>query len=223
MDIFSKLNLKYQSLDNKDERFKLLTSIIEIQYDNELEQAEFVQGENNEYYNLEYFRCIMIDMLISAIKFQSTRPDFLLRIDRLLEIKQQLRLIDTEDYQWVKDDIELGKMFDRMKKEKCRVQLYREKSENDNIDYLVIRNKVNTTLYNMDDWEKLNESIKHRLQDPLDFVDGHMSLLAIKRYIENLLPDNKLKCVFQYIKCNSMDGKDIFYFENRLPVLKRRD
>lgn len=221
MDIFSKLNLKYQSPDNKDERFKLLNSIIDIQYDSKLEQAKFIQGENNEFYNLEYFRCIMIDMLISAIKFQSTRPDFLLRIDRLLEVQKQLELVESEEYKWIRDDIELQKLFNRMEKEKCRVQIFRQKSEDDNIDYLIVRNQVNTTLYKMDDWEKLNESIKHRLQDPLDFVDGHMSLLAIKRYIENLLPDNKLECVFRYFKYSNKEGKDTFYFENRLPVLKK--
>ncbi|MCH5264761.1 MAG: hypothetical protein J1F02_02600 [Lachnospiraceae bacterium] len=218
---FSDFNLKNMLSNSWDRRLELLNEVIELRYEESLENAVFIQGKQGEYYNLEYFRCILIDMLISAIKYESTRPDFLLRIDRLLEIKSTLKEYELPEYSWMMKDRELRELYERLKKEKCTVMLYREKSPYEGIDYLIVCNSVNTQVYRMDDWEKKNESIEHRLQDPLDFADGHMSLLAIKRYIENLGVEYGIECVFRY-KCEEGEkGEKQYYFENCLPVLKR--
>ena len=67
----------------------------------------------------------------------------------------------------------------------------------------------------------MNEIIMHRLKDPLDYADGHMSLLAIKRYIENLDVNNELQCVFCYTAPKTeLREQGELYFESRLPVLK---
>jgi len=40
-----------------------------------------------QYYNLEYFKCILIDIMLSAVKFESDRQDYLLRVDRFLDLQ----------------------------------------------------------------------------------------------------------------------------------------
>ena len=220
---FSDLNLKNRTDGCIDRRISLLNKIIEFQYDEKLELAAFVQGKQGQYYNLEYFRCILIDMLISAIKFESTRPDFLLRIDRLFEVKALQKEYESLDNARRRENPVLKKWYERLRKECCIVSLGREESPYEGIDYLVVRNPINESFHRMDDWEGLNESIEHRLRDPLDFADGHMSLLAIKRYVENLDMEEKIECKFQYV-CVGGVGKDKkYFFENRLPVLKKEN
>lgn len=215
---FSDLNLKNKALYCSDARIALLNEIIEIQYEESLENAAFIQGEEKQYYNLEYFRCILIDMMISAIKFESKQPDFLLRIDRLFEIKNNQEIYRSSE-SWKTS--EFGKWYERLERERCKISIYREKSLFKGADYLVVRNSINEIYHRMDDWEGLNESIRHRLLDPLDFADGHMSLLAIKRYVENLDINEKRECEFRYVCKETADGKRKYFFENRLPVLKK--
>lgn len=218
---FEELNLKNDLESAGDRRMELLNEIVEFQYDKSLEKACFVRGNDGQYYNREYFQCILIDMVISAIKFESTRADFLLRIDRFLETKDLRDRFDREEYSWMKEDREMKKLHDQIQGERCVVTLYRQKSPYEGIDYLVVRNSVNTLIHKMDNWEKLNESIDHRLSDPLDFADGHMSLLAIKRYIENLDAEQSRRCVFRYV-CEEKNGEEKkYYFENCLPILVR--
>lgn len=109
-----------------------------------------------------------------------------------------------------------------MKDSRCWIKFFRKASPISDIDYLVIQNSVDTTAYSSEYWKEQNEIILHRLKDPLDYVDGHMSLLAIKRYIENPDKSKKLECIFEYIEypLKIKDTKEL-YFENKLPVLKR--
>ncbi len=216
---FAELNLKNTFEGVWDRRMELLNEIVEFQYDKSLEKAAFVQGNDRQYYNREYFRCILIDMVISAIKFESTRADFLLRIDRFLEVKDLRNEFEAEAYSWMKEDQEMQKLYDQIREERCIVTLYRQESPYKGVDYLVVRNPVNTLIHQMDNWQKMNESIEHRLSDPLDFADGHMSLLAIKRYIENLNTNQSRRCVFRYM-CEEKNGEDKqYFFENCLPIL----
>lgn len=220
---FSDLNLKNKILHGSDRRIALLNEIIEIQYEESLENVAFIQGEEKQYYNLEYFRCILIDMMISAIKFESTRPDYLLRIDRLFEIKDNQKICKSSEASETVENHELIQWYERLELERCKVKIYREESVFEGVDYLVVRNSINDIYHRMDDCEGLNESIRHRLHDPLDFADGHMSLLAIKRYIENLDINEKRECEFRYVCEETADGEKKYFFENRLPVLKKEN
>ena len=216
---FSDLNLKNISSVFWDRRIELLNEIVELQYDESLEHAVFIQGVQGQYYNLEYFRCILIDMIISAIKYESIKYDYLLRIDRLFEINYFLNMIEKSKV----SENDLKEYRELFEAERCTVKIYREKSPHDQIDYLVVCNSINTKTQRMANWERQNESIEHRLRDPLDFADGHMSLLAIKRYVENLDVSKKLRCRFRYICKENSDGKKQYFFENCLPVLERED
>lgn len=216
---FSDLNLSIDGSSVQDERFELLREVIDIEYKDDLNNAHFIQGEMGQYYNLEYFKCIIIDILLSAIKFESDRQDYLLRIDNFLDMK---RTLDEEGFFENIEDKEMEEFTERMKQSRCCVRIYREESQNLEIDYLVIRNWVDKLAHRLNNWEKENETIMHRLKDPLDYADGHMSLLAIKRYIENLDEMNKLECVFRYTLPKMELGESgELYFESRLPVLKK--
>ncbi|MDE7424685.1 MAG: hypothetical protein K2N51_13525 [Lachnospiraceae bacterium] len=218
LDVFSRLNLKNENRGVSDDRFKLLNQIIYIQYDKTLNDALFIQGNNGQFYNLEYFKCILIDIMFSAIKFESDRPDYLLRIDRFLEIKDKL---EKDVQSWDINDEATAGLIERLRDSQCSIKIFRDISLDSDIDYLVIQNPVKEMDNSMGNWEEQNEIIKHRLNNPLDYADGHMSLLAIKRYIENLDETMELECSFQYVVHKEDNGHEKLYFENRLPILKR--
>lgn len=199
----------------EDGRFVLLKRVINLNvYISD--DIEFIRSNMGEYYNLEYFKCILIDILLSAIKYSSDREKFLSRIDRFLQIKKYLNNTTglTED------------AISDYEKQQCRVWIFREQTSED-VDYLVIRNVVDDASKNLDRWEDENKKIDRRLKDPLDVIDGHMSMLTIKRYIEKI-SHPRLKCEFKYIEKNSIKDSYIYqkrnlYFETRLPVLKRKE
>jgi hypothetical protein len=136
----------------------------------------------------------------------------LFRVDRFLEIEKNL-----QEYS---DDIFMKKYNE---KKRCIIEITREDiPENDSLSYLVVRNRVNNTADRKIDYEKQNSKIIHRLADPLDYADGHMSLVTIERYIEGISDEINGLCVFRYVL-----GKDIgkeddeLYFETKLPVLRK--
>ncbi len=209
LDKFSRLGMEQTNESNIDGRFKFLYEIIHVKKEETLNDAEFIKGHEG-YYNLEYFKCILIDIFMSAIKYQSDRADYLLRVDRFLEIEGELAEAK------VKNDKELITEYERAC---CQVEMFREKTEDANVDYLVIRNPVKKIANNLVDWKDRNEIIKKRLADPLDYVDGHMSMLATKRYVEKLNPNIKAKCQFEYVEYEKENEKKGLFFETRLPVL----
>ena len=192
LDKFSKLNLE------GDGRFRLLRSIMKIDVE-DLNEAEFICNEKGEYYNLEYFKCILIDICLSAIKFKSDQEDFPLRVEKLL---QKCNSINNED---------------NIQENFCNIKMFREVSIDHEIDYLVIQNPVNKLMHNLVNWEGENEIIERRLRDPLDYIDGHMSLLTTQKYIENLCKGMNLHCCFRYFE----DKDEELLFETKLPVLKK--
>lgn len=215
---FGELNLKNESDDSEvwDKRIELITKIVDIKYEQSLRDAEFIKSDKNGWYNLEYFKCIIIDILISAIKAVSREPDYLMRIDALLNDKKAYL-----DCQNIEDDSVRMELLETIECNACVVEFQRRPSPYGGVDFLVIKNRVNIRFRSNENWGKENSSIKHRLEDPLDFADGHMSLLAIKRYIENLDKDKGMSCSFEYVCEKKENDSEEYYFENCLPVLKR--
>ena len=112
----------------------------------------------------------------------------------------------------------------RLKKLACQIHIYRKQTANPEIDFLVIRNRVDGWRNRFSNWKRENEKIMHRLKDPLDYADGHMSLLAIKRYVENLKISGNVECVFQYTLPYEEWGEEgNLYFESCLPVLNKQE
>lgn len=226
-DFFRNMLCKFSDLgiDGDDGRMDWIKEIIDIQSIN-LKDAEFITGYNNERYNLEYFKCIMIDMFISAIKYKSNRADFLLRINDFSKIQKKLR--DLQETR-TREKLETENLINEYNRKVCRVWILREKAENEENDYLVILNEVNMVAHELSEWKIQNDLINQRLNDPLDFADGHMSLLAIKRYIENLNTSFNQKCQFGYVesaevknKYNIEEENSELYFHAKLPVLTKK-
>ena len=197
----------------EDGRYKLIKEAFEIIIDRDLVQREFITNSNNEGYNIEYFRCITIDIILSAIKYHAEENDFLLRIDYLLQEKKQAHgkeIAESKMYTEVPAKIEF---------------LAEETPEDKQADYLLIRNPIGMSYAKLRkecNWSRENQIICHRLDDPLDYADGHMSLLAIKRYIEQLVPNAETKCLFHYIPGKDIGKEEDLYFEVKLPVLKKK-
>lgn len=194
----------------QDNRFILLGDAVSLVYDKELTKAQFIQNTAEQYYNAEYFRCILVDIIFSAMKFKSSsRKDFLEYVDFYLGVEHNIKNENILDSEYVTDQ----------KDQRCVVHFARENSDHPDFDYLLIWNEVSCETYNIYDLSWANDSISARIRDPLDYHDGHMSLLTISRYIETL--DKRLRghCKFGY----RLDEKDQrVYFESRLPVLEKR-
>ena len=106
-----------------------------------------------------------------------------------------------------------------LKQQKCVITCCIDRNIAEPFDYLVIRNRVNKLAHNLFDWEKHNQIIIARIENPIDYADGHMSLLAISQYIEGLWPEKLYhKTSFAYREIDSQ-----LYFETRLPVIKKED
>lgn len=176
-----------------DNRFVWIRKIVDM--DIELEgDVEFISNNKGEMYNLEYFKCIFIDILLSAIKFQSDyRDDFLMRIEQFMSEADM---------------------------KKCSVKVYRKASKDAEVDDLVIENPVVKWAHGLRDWEERNELINMRVNDPLVFGDGHMSLVAIKRYIEKLGATNRT-CSFAYVMSKNNLEESQLMFRTCLPILRK--
>lgn len=194
LQYFADLNLT-DTDGTQDKRFEILGKAMDIVVEIE-EKDEFVYDARNRYYNLEYFRCILIDSMLSAIKYQAAEgDDYLVRVDDLLKWKSYSR------------------------GDHAKIRIYRGNTDNSGVDYLMIENSVNRWACCLSNYEEKNQEIQMKLKDPLDFIDGHMSMLTTKRYVENLgVTDTE--CRFYYEKRENMDGKEQIYFLSCLPVLK---
>lgn len=187
-----------------DDRFVLLASVISIEV-KKLRAACIIQNKKAdnvaEYYNLEYVKCLIFDIFFSAMKYQSCLSGFLARIDEYLKDKKTFAISG-----WM-DVLEIEGL------EKCEIKVFREDQANEKFDYLVFENPVHRIIRSV---ENENLKIERRLADPLDYQDGHMSLLTIKQYVEGLREDLKGKAIFQYIK----KGNEIT-FQTKLPILSK--
>lgn len=211
----------------EDGRFLLLKQVMTIDYD-DVKEAEFIASAGNDYYNQEYMRCILLDICLSAIKYKTSFEDFLLRIDRLLYIENKYRELKCRQKKAAEREEPLKPtVLERIanyEEERCALHLFRKRDEEGDADFLVIRNYVDKCANDLLDWKARNVSIRKRLQDPFDYIDGHMSLLAIKRYIENMPKSSRQACWFQYAEGKSEYGeKEGLYFETGLPILKKEN
>lgn len=196
---FSDLNLI------TDDRFALLENAICIKY-NDVQMYEFIEDNDKRGYNVEFIKCILIDIIFSAISHEVNKHEFLLQIDYLLDIRKKFRN---------KGLIPDNKIMDRLQKKEFVIEFSVEKTKRDSFHFLVIRNPVYKQI---NDWVYRNKIIKERMEDPLDYPDGHLSLLTIKRYIEGLRNDLLGKTEFEYY----LGDDNQLYFQSKLPIIERR-
>ena len=194
----------------QDGRFALLDSVVTLSWER-IKDARFLVGpDDDSYYSIEYFKSILIDIIISAMKYATSSATYLERVDKYLKDNSLLR----------HDELLRPKQSEILNQQKCVVTCLIERNPVEPFDYLIIENRVNKLAHNLFDWKKHNQIIKARLENPIDYADGHMSLLAISRYIEGLWPD-KLhgKTSFVYVE----KGDKQLYFQTKLPVIKKED
>ena len=221
LDNFAKLGIVQTKTNTLDKRFEMIKQVIDIKCADDVVDAEFIQGKDGRYYNLEYFKCLIIDICISAIKYKTGKQEYLSRINWLVDVRRKLK--NSIDYVLDKEGVG-KKLVEYWKEYEYPIYIFKECSPLEDVDYLVIQNPVDELAHKLFNWDKNNETIKHRLEDPLDFVDGHMSTLTIKRYVENLNIGKGNECLFGYNKGKSeYFPVDQLYFETKLPVLKRRN
>ena len=192
----------------KDFRLDLLNHIIRFEVDNvkELLKTELIHNGDN-YYNLEYVKCILVDILLSAVKYASDEIGFLNRINAIY----------TEKKDW----------GNKEKDKRCVIRIYRTKEYF--VDFLVIENPINDVVNEISDINYNNDIITRRFRDPIDYATGHMSLFTIKKYIEGL-GVKSLEPKFENMIMSkgdralfSSDDKRFKYvikFQSRLPILK---
>ncbi|MCL2184761.1 MAG: hypothetical protein FWB86_02745 [Treponema sp.] len=209
---------------SSDKRVKLCEDMIEftmINLDNSLITIKGY-GENREYYNLEYLKCILYDIIFSCAKFWNEDVDFLSRVKKLIRYKKKFyeyKNNDDSDYE------ETRIAYDDLR---CKVILLRE----DN--YLVIINPVRREENRIfDGWIDKTNQIKFQLENPYDSFNGNMSLFTISNYIKGISEKessfeyfsfDKLKPDWQKIiksewKFCQIENKAL-WFVSKLPIFK---
>ena len=195
----------------EDGRIALLDTAVSLNMEN-IKNARFLCNDQGEFYNVEYFKNILIDIIVTAMKYGTVSVSYLERIDKYLDRAAKLR----------HEELLTDEQVCRFKKEQCEIQFLIDdggsdaQRENALFRYLVIRNSVNKNAHNLFDWASHNQSICARLASPIDYADGHMSLLTISQYIERLWPDElHHKTDFRYVE----DGEGQLWFETWLPVI----
>lgn len=194
----------------QDGRFAMLDSVVKLSWEN-IKDARFLVGpDNDSYYSIEYFKNILIDIIISAMKYATSSATYLERVDKYLKDNSLLR----------HEKLLRPKQFEILDQQKCEIICKIERDTEEPFDYLVIENRVNKLAHSLFDHKTHNDIIKARLENPIDYADGHMSLLAISRYIEGLWPDKlRGKTSFTY---EEKSDKQL-YFITKLPVIKKED
>jgi hypothetical protein len=207
-DQSSKKAFMYQPITNlrpliNDPRFELLRNIADFpdldENKNNILDKKLYRDESGKNFNCEYLLCIIFDIIFTSIKYSI---EICWKNKELIDI-----YFDTSNVKPKKPKIEF--IIDN--------------------NYLVIKNPVilgNATA-NTTDYEDRNKIIEYRLENPIDFPDGRMSLGVIKKYIEGF--DRKIMtqtpCSFKFIpedEKSTIRGREgdrkRLYFETRIPI-----
>lgn len=212
---FKDINIKtvYDQADFQDNRFELLNQVSNILcYVEPFEKCYFSNDEDRRFYNAEYIRCIILDIMLTSLKYATVDKAFLPRIDNLLKYRYK----------------DVGRV-------KSHIFIFKDGNQ------LVIINNVKSNRISKERIDFYNEEIFRRIHDPLDYGDGHMSLFTIRSFILGIESDNQnvLKnkdTEFKYITKESIfnrykdrtfykENYDIInnsniWFETRLPIFK---
>ena len=210
---------------SSDKRVNLCEEIIDFSK-LDLENALLItkgSGDEKEYFNLEFFKCIFYDIFLSCAKFWNEDANFLSRINTLIEYKEKYNEFkDNND----PDFSDARKIYEEFR---CKVILFR--SDNN----LVIINPVRRTdnkVFN--GWNNRTEQIIFQLENPYDSFNGNMSLYTINNYIKYIT--NK-ESSFKYIlfkdikhdwkgkiksewKINQIENESL-WFISELPIFGR--
>lgn len=207
------INTVYNQTDFEDNRFELLNKVSNIKcYVVPSEKCYYSDCSEKRFYNTEYIRCIILDIMLTSLKYATVDKDLLPRIDNLLTYRE-------------KDE---GRV-------KSHIFLFKDGNQ------LVIINNVKSNRISKEKIDFYNEEIYRRTHDALDYGDGHMSLFTIRSFILGIENNDhqtilKQDTEFKYINkefilerykhrtfckenLNIIEKYNI-WFETRLPIFK---
>ncbi len=214
------------SAPSQDNRFVLLNKAVTFYFDVPLDSP--MACHENEWYNAEYIRCILLDVVLSAIKHATVDDSLLSRVDTLVYEKK----CGLEDRQSIAP--ELSRLFDPKDipaPTASHIFMFRDGL------CLIILNNVNHAVLHRDT-TTINEEIFRRTHDVLDYGDGHMSLFTIRHFIRGLwgrcadAPDSSFRYITKETLMNNYAGQKAVqghsdtiqmydtWFETRLPIFK---
>jgi len=163
--------------DKNDKRIALFKQIIDIQISEELITEQLITPITNNdacYFNKEYLKCVLFDILFTCARFWRKDVNFLSRINKLNEYNKdnEYNEDNEDDNNKYKNKINSNDWL------RCRIIILRNKNN------LVIINPVKVINNNVfDGWKQRNEQIIFQKNNPIDSFDGHMSLFTISKYI----------------------------------------
>ncbi len=203
--------------EEKDTIFNLFKKLIEFQIDSELRSClaliyTDIDDMSSYAYNLDYIKSIIYRICFDALRFcfnsGTEYNNFVLRIANNYENKKRL------EKNWTSDEKCLKYLSDSFSQSLCKIVFsFEECTESENFDWLVIKNVLFKTEIDNTGF------LKKKLEDPLDFTDGHMSLITAKEYLSKLLTtkDSELLMnMYSYIKDDNYN-----YFVTKLPIIKK--
>jgi hypothetical protein len=199
--------------DENDKRVKMCEAFTEISGVADIKDSLIRSGQDG-YFVKEYLKCILFDIILTGAKYWNENTDFLSRIEELMKAKKNYSKTRTEYGSNNNDEI-LKLAMDSYGELMYRVLFMREDKN------LIIINPVNpidNNILNTHKWQ--NENIYRRLTDPLDCFDGHMSMLAISKYLKNnLYQDNAGKNTTKENKWFEYKLPNELTYQNRLKTL----
>ena len=96
--------------------------------------------------------------------------------------------------------------------EKCHIRFYIEDNMESDFNWLVIENALNTDVH-----FKMDEIYK-KLRDPIDYNDGHISVIASNEYLCKLHGDEPFPVEKMYFVSETENKK---VFVTKLPIIKK--
>lgn len=224
-DVFKKCFIKFGDLNisfndtNQDNRFNLLHIASNIFCNIDSDEKIICNAENGikKYFNVEYVRCILLDIIFTSLKYATVDDSLLTRIDNLIYYKNKKYGVKSYMF-FIKDKTDL-----------------------------VILNNVKPNRIDANQINSINEEIYRRTHDPLDYGDGHMSLFTIRNFIVGIknecngikrdtefkyVNNENIKSRYENLSFEKEAGKVTLYdivdlyetwFETRLPIFMEDD
>lgn len=191
--------------------YKLFEEIITFEIDESVKKSRaYVYNFNGKdyAYNLDYVKNIIYRICFDALRFSygagAEKDNFIARISHHYENKMN---------ESVKKEKRGNKWFNTETHPICFVSFSVESSNSSNFDWLVIKNELYKS------YENNIEYIKKKMEDPLDFTDGHMSLITAKEFFAKMLENDDAKHLEEMYDYEIKNNKS--YFVTKLPIIKK--
>ncbi len=191
--------------------YKLFEEIITFEIDENVKKssAYVYNFDGIDYaYNLDYVKNIIYRICFDALRFSygagAEQDNFIARISHHYENKTN---------EIIKKENSGNKWFNTETHPICFVSFSVESSNSSNFDWLVIKNELYKS------YENNIEYIKKKMEDPLDFTDGHMSLITAKEFFAKMLENDDVKYLEEMYDYEIKNKKS--YFVTKLPIIKK--